>query len=99
MLIYITTLYCLNSSDTHVVHHLFSTMPHYHAQEATEAVKEFLGKYYLYDSTPFMVALYRNYKLCKFVEDDGMYFTRSHYLNDLAMVADMLCFFRRHCLF
>ncbi|KAJ8325371.1 hypothetical protein QVD99_006121 [Batrachochytrium dendrobatidis] len=58
-------------SDTHVVHHLFSTMPHYHAQEATEAVKEFLGKYYLYDSTPFMVALYRNYKLCKFVEDDG----------------------------
>eukprot|EP00842_Homolaphlyctis_polyrhiza_P005791 jgi/Hompol1/6212/HPOL_004904-RA len=32
--------------DTHVVHHLFSTMPHYHAQEATAAVKKFLGKYY-----------------------------------------------------
>jgi len=26
--------------DTHVAHHLFSTMPHYHAQEATLALKK-----------------------------------------------------------
>lgn len=32
--------------DTHVAHHLFSTMPHYHAQEATRALKPILGDYY-----------------------------------------------------
>ncbi|KAI8926846.1 fatty acid desaturase-domain-containing protein [Entophlyctis helioformis] len=58
-------------SDTHVVHHLFSTMPHYHAQEATEAVKKFLGKYYLYDDTPIWRALYESQRYCRFVEHTG----------------------------
>lgn len=31
---------------THVVHHLFSTIPHYNLIEATESVKPVLGKYY-----------------------------------------------------
>ncbi|KAH6576504.1 hypothetical protein BASA60_004498 [Batrachochytrium salamandrivorans] len=57
--------------DTHVVHHLFSTLPHYHAEEATEAIKEFLGKYYSYDSRPILEALYSNFIVCKFVEDEG----------------------------
>ena len=34
-------------TDTHVCHHLFSKMPFYHAQEATEAFKKVLGNYYL----------------------------------------------------
>ena len=32
-------------ANTHVVYHLFSQMPHYHAEEATEAVKPILGAY------------------------------------------------------
>jgi len=48
-------------NDTHVVHHLFSDMPFYHAQEATEAVKPLLGKYYRFDNTPIIPALWRTY--------------------------------------
>lgn len=58
--------------DTHVVHHLFSQMPFYHAQEATEAVKKVLGEYYYADNTPIFKALCRSWAYCKFVdEDDG----------------------------
>ncbi|XP_047321690.1 omega-3 fatty acid desaturase, endoplasmic reticulum-like [Impatiens glandulifera] len=31
---------------THVIHHLFPQMPHYHLVEATKAAKPILGKYY-----------------------------------------------------
>lgn len=58
-------------SDTHVVHHLFHTMPWYHAQEATEAVKPLLGKYYLEDKTPIARALWRSWNACKYVDDEG----------------------------
>ncbi|OQS02342.1 fatty acid desaturase [Thraustotheca clavata] len=58
-------------SDTHVTHHIFSKMPFYHAAEATEAIKPLLGKYYLIDSTPIPMALWRSYTHCKYVEDDG----------------------------
>jgi len=58
-------------TDTHVLHHLFSKMPFYHAQEATEAIKTVLGPYYLKDETPILKALYRSYSQCLFVEDEG----------------------------
>jgi omega-6 fatty acid desaturase (delta-12 desaturase) len=54
-------------TDTHVVHHLFSTMPHYHAEEATRAVKPLLGEYYRYDNTPVHKALWNVYRDCDVV--------------------------------
>jgi len=54
--------------DTHIVHHLFSKMPHYHAQEATEAVKPLLGKYYNLDTTPILSSLWQATKFCRYVE-------------------------------
>lgn len=58
-------------SDTHVAHHFFSTMPHYHAEEATVHIKKALGKHYHCDNTPIPIALYKVWKQCRFVEDDG----------------------------
>jgi omega-6 fatty acid desaturase (delta-12 desaturase) len=58
-------------TDTHVCHHIFSKMPFYHAQEATEAMKKVLGPYYMKDETPIARALYRSYSTCLFVEDEG----------------------------
>ncbi|KAI4347853.1 hypothetical protein L6164_008630 [Bauhinia variegata] len=57
-------------TDTHIVHHLFSTMPHYHAMEATKALKPILGEYYQFDGTPFYKALWREAKECVYVEPD-----------------------------
>lgn len=57
--------------DTHVAHHLFSTIPHYHAVEATRAIKLILGNYYFYDSTPVCNALWREFRECVYVEADS----------------------------
>lgn len=57
-------------ADTHVAHHLFSQMPHYHAQEATEALKPILGKYYKYDGRFILSAMWQDYKNCRYVSPD-----------------------------
>ncbi|KAG2686935.1 hypothetical protein I3843_09G030700 [Carya illinoinensis] len=59
-----------NITDTHVAHHLFSTMPHYHAMEATKAIKPILGDYYQFDDTPVYKAMWREAKECLYVEPD-----------------------------
>jgi omega-6 fatty acid desaturase (delta-12 desaturase) len=59
-------------SNTHVAHHLFHDMPFYHAQEATAALAKKLGRYYLKDDTPISVALWNNFKACKFVGDESV---------------------------
>lgn len=57
-------------SDTHVSHHLFSTIPHYHAQEATEAIKPILGKYYQHDQRWVGRALWEDWRDCRYVAPD-----------------------------
>lgn len=59
-----------NITDTHVAHHLFSTMPHYHAMEATKAIKPILGEYYHFDGTPVHKAIWREARECLYVEPD-----------------------------
>ncbi len=58
-------------ADTHVVHHLFSTMPHYHAQEATEAVKPILARYYVRDDRFIFRALWEDYSQCRYVAEEA----------------------------
>lgn len=53
---------------THVAHHFDSTIPHYKAQAATDAIKEKFPEFYLYDPTPIPQALWRVAKGCTGVE-------------------------------
>nr|XP_043637083.1 delta(12)-fatty-acid desaturase FAD2-like [Erigeron canadensis] len=69
-------------TDAHVVHHFFTTMPHYHQVEATKAIKPILGEYYKYDDTPMLKAFWRDSKKCIYAEpdegadDSGIYWFR-----------------------
>mmetsp|Transcript_6514 Transcript_6514/g.8838 ORF Transcript_6514/g.8838 Transcript_6514/m.8838 type:complete len:367 (-) Transcript_6514:76-1176(-) len=56
--------------ELHVVHHMFFTsIPHYHLTQATEAVKSLLGKAYMFDERPFHRAFLDNVEECRFVDD------------------------------
>ena len=55
---------------THVCHHLVSTIPFYHAGEASVHIRKVMGAHYQADTkTPFWTAFWRNQKSCKFVEE------------------------------
>jgi len=58
--------------ETHVLHHYISTIPFYHADEATEAIKKVMGSHYRADvrggSLGFLAALYSNARWCQWVE-------------------------------
>lgn len=45
-------------------------MPHYHAQEASKAIKEVLGDYYMFDSRNVYRALWEDWKVCQYVAPD-----------------------------
>lgn len=64
--------------STHVAHHMFSRIPHYHALEATNAIKPVLGKYYLRDDTPVFTAYWQTFRDCqKVVSAYGHYYFES----------------------
>jgi omega-6 fatty acid desaturase / acyl-lipid omega-6 desaturase (Delta-12 desaturase) len=58
--------------ETHVLHHYVSTIPFYHADEATEAIKKVMGSHYRADvrggAFGFLKALYTNMRGCQWVE-------------------------------
>lgn len=67
-------------TDTHVCHHLFSTMPHYHAEEAGRAIQPILGKYYKRDNRNVFAALWQDWNSVHYVAPDeagsGVYWFR-----------------------
>ncbi|KAI0600320.1 fatty acid desaturase [Biscogniauxia sp. FL1348] len=58
--------------ETHVLHHYISTIPFYHADEATEAIKKVMGRHYRSDtkggSVGFLRAMWRSARMCQWVE-------------------------------
>jgi omega-3 fatty acid desaturase (delta-15 desaturase) len=56
---------------THIVHHLFMNIPHYHLKEATEAIKPILGSYYRKSNESIFKALWRSYKNCHVIPEKG----------------------------
>lgn len=58
--------------ETHVLHHYVSTIPFYHADEATEAIRPIMGRHYRADTDGgawgFVKSLWRSARMCKWVE-------------------------------
>lgn len=64
-------------SETHVLHHVCSKIPHYHAWEATEALKLRIGKHYHSSDENVFVSLWKTVRNCRFVEDEPVVFYRN----------------------
>ncbi|OCH84578.1 delta12-fatty acid desaturase [Obba rivulosa] len=60
-------------SETHVAHHVCSKIPHYHAWEATDALRKRLAQsgIKLEGRPGGWAEMYRVFKECRFVEDEG----------------------------
>lgn len=57
--------------ETHVAHHVCVRIPHYNAYEATLALRELLGDEYKSTNENIFISLWKNFKACRFVEDEG----------------------------
>ncbi|THV05284.1 delta 12-fatty acid desaturase [Dendrothele bispora CBS 962.96] len=69
-------------SETHILHHVSSKIPHYHAWEASAALKKKLraAGHRTQGNPGGWAEVYRVYKQCKFVEDEGdvVFFKNAH---------------------
>ncbi|KND89987.1 Delta(12) fatty acid desaturase [Tolypocladium ophioglossoides CBS 100239] len=58
--------------ETHVLPHYVSTIPFYHADEASDAIRPVMGKHYRADTRDgpvgFMRAMWRSVRMCQWVE-------------------------------
>ncbi len=59
--------------ETHVAHHYISTIPFYHADEASEGIKKVMGKHYRSDTKGgawgFIRAIWTSSRVCQWVEE------------------------------
>lgn len=58
--------------ETHVLHHYVSTIPFYHADEASEAIKPIMGRHYRSDTEGgalgFLKSMWTSARWCQWVE-------------------------------
>ena len=61
-----------NIAEFHVIHHLFSRIPQYHAEEATRAIMPLLGESYHSDKQrSFWVCMWESFTKCQYVVPDN----------------------------
>jgi omega-6 fatty acid desaturase (delta-12 desaturase) len=76
--------------ETHVLHHYISTIPFYHADEASDAIRPVMGRHYRSDTEGgpigFLKAMWKSARWCQWVEPSaeaegegkGVLFFRNH---------------------